>query len=383
MDALGSVRKDDLVQRLGDAGAAFWDVFSISRGGVELTYLTEANPVDTHPLVLVDTSTAFFTSINGLYEAVLIGGEAVLESSDRRAAYYRARDKTLERQARDALADILGADTRVFTSVFETADCTYDHDVVLLSDGDLFVAEAKASPPREPFRNMNKGFVRVQRAFRSDSGIQSAFDQGDRLRSQLAAGQAVTLFDASGAPLTTLTSSSVREVFTICVTRDDFGPLASDLSLLLDRSDPSSPFPWAVPILSLQSMAMGWNYLGLDGSAFAAFLRSRRPLHGKVLAWDELDVVGFFIKHGGLHWLTDGKADIVQLNSHYADVFDQINAAVHLSGPRVTVEVTAPVLGDMRTMLGEALAQLAAAGPNDPCPCGSGKKVKKCHGKPR
>jgi len=26
-------------------------------------------------------------------------------------------------------------------------------------------------------------------------------------------------------------------------------------------------------------------------------------------------------------------------------------------------------------------AKLVRAGKNDPCPCGSGKKVKKCHGK--
>ena len=40
------------------------------------------------------------------------------------------------------------------------------------------------------------------------------------------------------------------------------------------------------------------------------------------------------------------------------------------------------VVGLMPGYDAEITAALAAAGRNDPCPCGSGQKVKKCHGQP-
>jgi hypothetical protein len=383
IDDLGVVRRSDMVATFGATGETFWSVFTIPRGGVELTYLTETNPVDTHPLILLDSETAICTSLNSLYESVLKASEAVLEASETRKAYHRARDKTLERQARAALSELLGPSSESFPSVFETPDNHFEHDLVMRWERYVFVVEAKASPPREPFRDLEKGFVRVQRAFRSEGGIQKAFDQADRIRRRLAHGERVALFNQAGSVLAELDPSCIEDVFTICVTRDDYGPLATDLSLLLERPEPATPFPWAVPILSLQTMAMGWRYLRRGADEFVEFLKTRRKLHGRVLAWDELDIVGFFLKHGGLHWLTDPKADFVHINPHYADVFDQIHAAISLGGPPVTVEVTTPFMGNVREMLGEMLGQLAAAKRNDPCPCGSGKKFKKCHGKPR
>ena len=383
IDDLGVVRRSDVVATFGATGEAFWRIFTIPRGGVELTYLTETNPVDTHPLILLDSEAAVCPSLNALYEAVLTAGEGVLEASEARDAYHRARDSTLERQARDALTEILGPGAKPFSSVFETPDGHFEHDLVVLWEGYLLVVEAKASPPREPFRDLEKGFVRLQRAFRSDGGIQKAFDQADRIRRRLAEGERVSLFDSHGSLLIAVDPSSIENVFTICVTRDDYGPLASDLSLLLERPNTHTPYPWAVSILSLQTMAMGWGYLCLGPREFVDFLNTRRQLHGRALAWDELDIVGFFLKHGGLHWLTDPKADFIHINPNYADVFDQIYAAIHLGGPPVTVEITEPFMGNVREMLGEMVGQLAAAKRNDPCPCGSGKKFKKCHGKTR
>lgn len=45
----------------------------------------------------------------------------------------------------------------------------------------VIVVEAKASPPVEPFRDPDRAFVRVRHAFRSDRGIEHAFEQGRRI----------------------------------------------------------------------------------------------------------------------------------------------------------------------------------------------------------
>lgn len=381
VDALGIIREADLVESFGEEGRAFWHTFAISRGAVELMYPTERNPVDTHPLIACGPGVAVCPSINALYESVLLAGELTLEAAPVRGAYHRARDRTLEDQSFDALLSILGSTAQGFRSVYETADNHFEHDIVIVVGRDLLVVEAKASPPKEPFRDLERGFVRIQRAFRSDTGLQTAYDQADRIRRRLALGENVQLFDKDGVAALDLHPEDLDDVFTACVTRDDFGPLAVDLALLLERPDEAAPFPWAVPILSLQTVAMAWEYLDRNAADFVSFLKVRRQLHGRIICWDELDVVGFHLKHGGLHWLLDPRADMVHINPHYADVFDDIHRAVDLDGPPVSIEVSEPFMGDVREMLTEMLGQLSSAKRNDPCPCGSGKKFKKCHGR--
>ena len=120
----------------------------------------------------------------------------------------------------------------------------------------------------------------------------------------------------------------------------------------------------------------------------------RSKLHGKVCTVDELEIAGFFIKHGGLHWIIEANADRLFLTPDYSDVFDQIYKAQQ-GGEQVVYEPTEPFLGDMREMLAEIIeedledhrpenAQVRKKrkiGRNEPCPCGSGKKYKRCCGR--
>ncbi|WP_425600620.1 SEC-C metal-binding domain-containing protein [Pinirhizobacter soli] len=55
----------------------------------------------------------------------------------------------------------------------------------------------------------------------------------------------------------------------------------------------------------------------------------------------------------------------------------------HLSGAKAFAAVDA-IAGPKRTKAGPGIdpLQVPKVGVNDPCPCGSGQKYKRCHGKP-
>lgn len=381
LNTIATIERADLVARWDSAGEAFWERFSIRRGTVSITYPTEANPFDQRPLMMLSSDTAMTDSLNSIYLGVLNASEADLEASRQVDAYRRNRDKTLESQTAAVARVIFGNEATYLESVYETSDSRDEHDLVVVIGRSVVVFESKASPPKEPFRDPDRAFVRLQRAFGSDRGIQKAYEQGDRVRDRLARGEVVRLFDQGGTEVYALDPASVDDVLVVCVTRDDFGPVAVDLSLLLERPSETSPYPWAVDILNLQSLGTTWHYFGLRPDDFLRFLRQRERLQGRTICWDELDIAGSFLRHGGLQHLVESDADRVHLSPHYADIFDEVQAAIAGAGPPVELEVTEPFVADAREMLTEMLGQLAAAKRNDPCPCGSGKKFKKCHGK--
>lgn len=79
---------------------------------------------------------------------------------------------------------------------------------------------------------------------------------------------------------------------------------------------------------------------------------------------------------------------VVQLGPDYSDVFDDIYRHLHAGGPRVVVTRMDPVLTDPKLSLalgGNVFVPTdvrhGKVGQNEPCPCGSGKKYKKCHGR--
>ena len=75
----------------------------------------------------------------------------------------------------------------------------------------------------------------------------------------------------------------------------------------------------------------------------------RVALHGKIFASDELEIAGFFIKHGGLEPLIDADTDRIALDPRYSDVFDDIYRARH-DGEEVIYAPTQPFMEDINPM---------------------------------
>lgn len=329
---------------------AYWNSFVSKRGeAARFNYLTERNPAEERPLFQLQDGVAFCPLINALYSAILTVAEDRLLASEVRESFLRHRDKALEREVEEVLTRLLGESGHFYAGVFETSTLQYEHDLVVRWEDYVFVVEAKASPPIEPFRDPEQSFTRLRRAFHSDRGLQKAFDQGNRIRRQLRSGKAVHLYNSEREHVTTIEPNELERTYLICVTRDDFGPLALNLSLLLEK-DEEDPYPWVINILDLHNLVDAWDYFGWGVNQLVRYLDLRIGLHGKVYASDELEIAGFFIKHGGLEPLVAAEADLIQLVTSYSDVFDDIYWA-RQGGEEVIYAPTEPFMGDMSQML--------------------------------
>jgi hypothetical protein len=286
-------------------------------------YPTEANEADERSLYVIEGDRAMCPLANQLFVAVLLRFERYLASSKHGDRFFKKRDVTLEREVEASIRSLLGPTAELYPGVFETADQHLEHDLVARLGLTTVVVEAKARPPVEPFRDPEKAFVRIKRAFNSDRGIQSAFEQARRLWRRWSAGEQVELYDDRGNVVVAFDRTTVNEVLLICATRDSFGILATDLSLLLEK-DAQEPYPWCVNAIDLDTAAGAWKYFGWDGDRFLTFLRDRAAVQGRLQCGDELEAVGFFIRHGGLHHVRQAEGDFVWLTPNYSAIFDDI-----------------------------------------------------------
>ncbi len=390
MKDLGLVSLPKLEAAFPGIAGIFWDQFSVQRGEApEISYPTEKSIYEVRPLIRVSDTEAFCPLINALFNAVLLVGEQTLLQNSVRDRFLRSRDKALEKEALTKIRSFLSPKASIWFEVYETPDCQYEHDVIVVDEGLFLLIEAKAAPPIEPFRDPDKAFIRLRDAFRADKGIQKAFEQGNRIVRKLKAGKAVPLYDARRCEVGRLLPDHTKLPIGVCVTRDNYGPLATNLALLLEK-DASDSYPWVVNILDLGNLAEAWSYFGWGPAELRKYLEQRIQLNGKLFSDDELDYAGFFIRHGSFDSAIESRADILQLNPEYSSLFDKIYYHLHMDGPPVTVKQTEPVLTDLKRSLadgepffvesGGRTLQSKKIGRNEPCPCGSGKKYKRCCG---
>jgi len=351
------VRLEDIEREFGlDRAKAFWRLFVSKRGeGNKLTYLTERNIAEERPLFELEPGVASCPLVNALYFAVFNTGEQRLRDSSQREAFLRARDKALEREVRETLEKFFSDDAVILSNVYETEDLHNEHDLVMLWNRVLFVIESKASPPVEPFRDPEKAFRRISRAFRSDRGIQNGFDQANRLRKLVACSETLELYDVNRQIVCSVETSEISKTYLICVTRDNFGVLATDLSLLLQKAD-DEDYPWVLNILDLQALLEAWQYFKWGPQELCEYLDGRIRLHRKIFASDELDVAGYFVRHGDFHHLLELNADRIVLEPDYSKVFDQIYMTRY-GAREVKYAPAEPVLTDARKILGREQAK--------------------------
>lgn len=402
LDEFGTVAKLDLVAEFGSLGEAYWSDYSIGRGeAAPLTYPTEPAAASTHPLIRLTDQRAMVPSINTLWTALLEVGEEILAKPATRDRYFTHRDHTLETEVAREFRRLVSSDAQILEGTFEYPDSRGEHDVIVIDGDTVFIVEAKASPLPEPFRDPDKAFTRLRHAFRADKGIQKGFEQAEAVRSRLARGDLVALFDRRGRRLAVLDPAVLTHRFSVVVTREDFGTLATDLALLLDKPA-DTPYPWVVNILDLSAIADAWEHLRWGPVELRSYLAARIRLHGKVFASDELEVAGYHLQHGSLASLINTVADRVGLNPSYSDFFDQLYRFQRYGGPAPVAQNTPPVIMDLWASLmadepvfvdvaGKVIAReeadpdkrrrMKGAERNQPCPCGSGKKFKRCCGK--
>lgn len=188
------VRLKQLEEVFGaEKAKSFWGALVSTRGEVEeFRYPTEQNPIEFAPLVEVTKGEARLPVGNVLYTAILQSFTNRLLEGERRDAFLRVRDLALETHVAQVVEKFFTENASVYRNAFEQPDGQFEHDLIIVYGDEVLIVESKASPPREPFRDPRKAFVRIRHAFSSDRGIQHGFEQGNRIVSRLRRGEDVT-----------------------------------------------------------------------------------------------------------------------------------------------------------------------------------------------
>ena len=382
------MRRSELIAQHGEKGDAFWRVFTVGRGeGNHLQYPTEQSIVERKPFVRLSDNAAFGCTLDEMLFPLLAAGESCLLNGSSKVTYLRHRARTLQDQTVSFMRQILGGSARIYQNLFETPDNQHEHDIVVLTDDVCLFVEVKSSPPAEPFRDPEKAYTRLRRSFRSDTGIQKAYDQANRLLRPVLSNRVVTLYDQEGNEALQLSGSLRDRAYCVCVTRDSYGPVATCLSFLLEKKE-NEPYPWAVSVWDLENIGEIWKYYRWNGRQLRAFLSAREKLHTSLFSDDELDYVGAFIMHCGLDRFVSDTVFPAPLNPTYSDIFDAIHQ--HLGGGARPVRIVpvdpnedsvADLLRTGETVLSMSRRQKPIKlKRNELCPCGSGVKSKRCHG---
>ena len=371
------VLRTELVQQFESVGEAYWDAFVSQRGAAPfINYPTEMSIIESKPLVEVSSDIAMFYDLHALFNAIMVQGERVLLTGPEKSKYEEHRARTLETQTEIAISIILGEDTITRPQVFDRD--RNEHDLVAYNSDICLFVESKSSPPGEPFRDIDRAYSRIEQDFRSERGIQSGFRQAVKLLDILKSEDQLALYDKDQVELDRVSVDLAEKAFPVVVTKDNFGMLATRLSLLLAK-DADQPYPFVTNILDLQNIAMIWQHYGWGAKQFRAYLGQRSQLHEKVFADDEMDFVGAFVQHCGLHFWLNAPATNLVLSSSYSQIVDQIDAVVNFGAKLKRISPVHPA-GSLVSGLRSGRAKV---GRNRKCPCGSTVKFKHCHGRCR
>lgn len=371
----------------------FRRLFEVTRGTVdEYTFFTEACPLDTQPLIRADDDHSHCPLLNTVFLGLLNRLSNALETSKYAERFYRHRDRMLEKKVKEILLGAFNDKAEVYAGLSELPNGRYEHDVVLIADKRVLVIECKASPPREPFRDVERSYQRLRDGFRSETGIQKAYNQAMRVVQPLRLARGMILYK-DGEEVVRFPSEPV-EAWPVCVTADDYGVMATDLSLLLQVDD-GSPHAWAINVFDLEALCGAWRLKKWGVDELFEYIAQRVKLHGSVQTSDELELAGMFLRHATLPEIPDNA--IINVDPAYADVFDAIYFWKEGAGPAPDLETRGePVFSDAtatmraigqyvlkgREWLDWPVGVAPKLGRNLPCPCGSGRKFKKCHGRP-
>ncbi len=399
-DQLHTLRIRDLEEELGaEIAERVLDRLGARRGldPSEYQYATDMSPAVRHPLIFLDSDTLICVDHSLLLHSAEVHFEAELTEGKTAEKYFKLRDEWMEKRTAEALSEFLTGSGQVFRGVCETSDGQNEHDVVARVDGEWIVAEVKAAPLRRKFYDPEKAFPRIRDDFKSDRGIQKAYEQGEQMRQSLLSSARLRYYDRAGRVIID-EPGPADDATVICVTGETWGIVALDLSLLLEKAS-ENPYPWGVSIDDFEAFLMAMKLRRKTPADFLRFLRQRSQLHSRVFSDDELNIDGYFIENGNLPSPTGVPEELLFFTPEHSQVFDEAFFQLHGTPIKRNREQeqdrVLTGIRDTLSKIGSAVGsdccfdRVAGSGPsrrthkvgrNEPCPCGSGLKYKRCCG---
>lgn len=303
----------------------FIDLFTMTRKKRDFYYYTETNPFEYSPIWKKSDDLLFVPMHKQVIHAIQLQLTALMENSNLKTSFYKNRDNKTEEKTEELFRSFFKEKANYYTSVFENDKSQNEHDLVIEHDNNLFIVEIKASKVKEPFRNPEKAYQRIKRDFRSDGGIQKAYDQGLNLKNLILGNDETILYDSKGNEVVKFDKSKIKKINILVITAENMGILASNLSYLLEKPQ-EEPYPWSCNLYDLETALDGILYKKKDVNFFLDYLSEREATHNYIISSDELEILGFYLINGvgSILSLVRDKDTIVQFTPDLSDVFDEI-----------------------------------------------------------
>ena len=323
-DKLCEIKICEIKKRFGEEKTiAFLNLFTISENNQNFRYYTEENPVSTHPIFKINDQVLLNVNNRFLMNAIYILLNNILEKSRKKGKFFKTRSIESENKTLSIFKVLFKDRADYFQNIFEEPNKQFEHDILIIFEKIIFIIEVKSGKKREPLRDPKRAFKRIEDDFNRENGIQKAYEQALHLKNRILNNKKTILFDERGNVTTEILRDSINEIYIICVTRESFGIIATNLSLLLTKPD-DEKYPWCVNIFDLETIIDGFCYKKLKPVDFMYYLKKRSELHKIIYAIDELDVAGYFLCYGDFKDIESKKVDRVFLSPTYCDIFDQV-----------------------------------------------------------
>jgi hypothetical protein len=227
------------------------------------------------------------------------------------------RDNELEKKTAEVFRKFFPKDAVFYSSSFVDGK---EKDLIIAYKKRLFVIESKAGKRHEPLFNPNKGAVRLKQEFSKTIG--DGYEQCYCVRKKFIYGEMLSLCDQYGVPIHEINLSRYHECYSIIITNDRFGPLQTDLELLLEIKE-GDVYPWSIRIDDLEVFLLAMQKKNLKINDFILFLNQRRSAQGVLYSDDESYICGMFILKKKLI-IPNRETEEGYVSPNFLDVFDKM-----------------------------------------------------------
>jgi len=368
------INVQDIISKYGESkGLKLIELFSIERGGLDYTYFTQDNPIAYKPLIKISNDSYIVINsrmiIDGIYNTIYKSLENIKGNS-----FYEKRGVIVEEEVLNCFKRILGDDVKYYTSVCETPK-NDEHDILIDFQRNLLIIEVKSSKTKEPRRDPDSGYDRIKEHFNSKKGVGGGYLQANKLKKKILEYDELTLYNRKTEPFE-IKGSDYDKIHLIVITAEQFGFLNVNSSTLL-KKDENDTYFWSCDLYNLENLIDGFIYLNKKGEDFINYVDQRIRYHEKFLVLDELEIAEYYlVKEEFDDNIQFGRAQTITFLPTESNFFDKIKFE-NLNIPYnydSEINCVSPILTFAKGVSKKI-------GRNDPCPCGSGMKYKKCHGK--
>lgn len=364
-------KKQDVIDRYGkQKGEKLLELFALERKERDFKYYNGNNPFISHPLCWLNQDTLYAVSPQILLNAIFDCITDFLENPKNKFSkkYWKTKADIVEQEFLKCFKSVFHEDARYHMAVCEKPG-TQEHDILIEFKNYILIAEVKASKVREPFFNPEKAYIRIKDHFFSESGIGYAYNQACILKKKIETETDIVLYEDMRKPFE-LHDIQSKNIIPIVLTLNQFGGIAINTSLLLTPEEGQS-YPWVCNLHDFQNLIEILNYLKKTEDDFVEYVEWRSIKHKDIIASDELDIVEQYFT---IPKMKKEAGTVFIANNVKRSLIDKIYfEKLGLAFPDVNSE------HEENNEVSTVFKSRKKVYPNDLCPCGSGKKFKKCH----